>query len=417
MSLSHLQSTLNSRLALPLKELDALSTYLTREWEMYCFSELTEGFRRFYKAKNKAFKAFANLCSERSAKLTDPAAEKPSEALAFYTQLSQAPFGPWVMGARWPHIISSLAAVDELCTALRPNRVLEIGCGFGFAGKWLGSKHPIDYLGIDFCADVIKAGHARTHAALMHPSHHREKIYRESGSVKYASDDIYKFRPPQTWGGSSMKYDLIFSIAGMPSETDGSLIDELSDHLNPNGVIYMHASGAPGFASAWKIRPSKMDLIFEDSTGGLAHGVSGYEHSAAYIFGPKNSELKPVVISPLDSWQDFAECMNSGEILERERNFAYFNSYGRPMNAWKFIHNKWDYILPKGYAWDAPSRRTESFSLAAPTAPSKTHRKTKRPKVSGKKQTGIQKAKSRVKARAQRLKRLLKEIKGAKKLR
>jgi len=416
-SLSHLQTTLNSRLALPLKELDGLSTFLTREWEMYCFGELTESFSKFYKSKKKAFKAFEVLCAERSAQMTEAAIESQSDALAFYTKLSKPPFGPWVMGARWPNIISSLAAVDELCTALRPTRVLEVGCGFGFAGKWLASKHPIDYLGIDFCADAIKGGQVRTQAALKNPGNRREKIYTESDAVKYASTDIYKFRPPQTWGGNSIKYDLIFSIAGMPSETDGGLIDELSDHLTPGGVIYMHVSGAPGFASAWKIKPSKMDLIFEDSTGGLAHGASGYEHTAGYAFGPKNCGLQPVIFNASDSWHDFAECMNSGEIHERERNFAYFNSYGRPKNAWKFVNKKWENILPKGYVWDISSRRTETFTYLAPAPAPKTRKKTKRPIASRKKLAEIKKTKRRVKARALRLNRLLDEIKKTKKRR
>lgn len=417
MSLSHLQTALNSRLALPLKELDALSTYLTREWEMYCFSELTEGFRRFYRSQAKGFVAFQAACAERSAKMTDPAAETQADALAFYTKLSNPPFGPWVMGARWPHIISSLASVDELCTAIKPTRVLEVGCGFGFAGKWLGTKHPIDYLGIDFCADAIKAGRARTQTALKDPVTRREKIYFERDSVRFAATDIYNFSPPQNRRGEPIKYDLIFSIAGMPSETDGRLIDTLSDHLSPEGLIYMHVSGAPGFASTWGIKPSKLDLIFEDSTGGLAHGASGYEHTSGYVFGPKKCGLRPAIFHPSESWEDFADCMNSGEIHERERNFAYFNSYGRPKKAWKLVERKWDYILPKGHAWYTPTPRIEPVAYeAAPLEPKKKP-KPKRSKMARKKQAEIKKTKKRVRARADRLKRLLQEIKKSKRRR
>ena len=375
MSLSYLQTTLNSRLALPLQELDDLSTYLTREWEIYCFAEVTDGFKTFAESKKKAFKGLEELCAQRSSTMTDSSFETQSDALAFYTQLSKPPFGPWVMGARWPHILSSLAAVDELCSAMKPTKVLEVGCGFGFAGKWLGSKHQIEYLGIDFCGEAIKAGRERSLIALKDAGHHREKICAEKPSVSYMSADINNFEELCSGGTHTKKYDLIFSIAGMPSELDGVLIDKISKLLTPNGVIYIHVSGAPGFASRWKIKPNKMELIFEDSLGGLAHGVSGYEHTAGYLFAHKDSGIKPAIFHPLDSWYDFSECMNSGQFNERERNFAYFNSYGRPAKAWQFRYKKWDHLLPKGFARNVPEKPTPVFSFGAAPVASKPKNK------------------------------------------
>ena len=162
--------------------------------------------------------------------------------------------------------------------------------------------------------------------------------------------DINTFPQPDYRGTHTKKYDLVFSIAGMPSELDGGMVDKLSDLLTPNGVIYIHVTGAPGFASRWQVKPTKMQLVFEDSLGGLAYGTSGYEHTAGYIFAPKRSGLKPALFHPLDSWHDFANCMNSGRIHERERNFAYFNSHGRRTNAWPLRPERWERVLPHGFA-------------------------------------------------------------------
>ncbi len=391
MSLSHLQTTLNSRLALPLKELDELSTYLTREWEMFCFAERTWSFAYFAKSKKKALLAFGKLCAQRSALMTDADFESQSDALAFYTQLSKPPFGPWVMGARWPHILSSLAAVDELCTAIKPTNVLEIGCGFGFAGRWLGSKHQINYLGIDFCGDAIAAGREQ---AILAAQGHRHWVRGQSRcphpKVGFMTADINTFPPTDHRGIHTIKYDLIFSIAGMPSELDGAMIDKLSGLLTPNGVIYIHVTGAPGFASRWKVQPTKMELVFEDSVGGLAQGISGYEHTAGYVFAPKLSGLKPALFHPLDSWHDFANCMNSGQIHERERNFAYFNSHGRRTNAWPLRPERWEHVLAHGFTakpQDIESLLSDSSSKQVAVKP-KAKTKGKKPaprKPSGRK--------------------------------
>jgi SAM-dependent methyltransferase len=419
MSLSYLQTTLNSRLALPLQELDDLSTYLTREWEMYCFAERTRGFTTFADSKKKAFKAFGELCAQRADMMADAAVETQSDALKFYTRLSKPPFGPWVMGARWPHILSSLAAVDELCTALKPTSVLEVGCGFGFAGRWLGSKHQIDYLGIDICYDAIAAGRDRANIAAQAPRHRREMILGSNPLVGFMKGDINEFPPINPWGQSPKKYDLIFSIAGMPSEMDGALIDKISNLLTPNGVIYIHVSGAPGFASRWKTKPTKMELVFEDSLGGLANGMSGYEHTAGYIFAPKRSGLTPALFHPLDSWHDFAECMNSGHIHERERNFAYFNSYGRRANAWQFRPQRWEDITPHGFTGkpQTPKPPAIEFSSALNTVKPKSKAKKPRKKSAARKLAEIKKANARVAARALRLERILKELRKAKKSR
>lgn len=415
MSLSYLQTTLNSRLALPLQELDDLSTYLTREWEIYCFAELTDGFKTFAESKKKAFKGFEELCARRSSTMTDSSFETQSDALAFYTQLSKPPFGPWVMGARWPHILSSLAAVDELCSAMKPTNVLEVGCGFGFAGKWLGSKHQIEYLGIDFCDDAIKAGRERSLIALKDAGHRREKICVENPSVNYRTADINNFEELCSRGKHTKKYDLIFSIAGMPSELDGVLIDKISKLLTPNGVIYIHVSGAPGIASRWKVKPKKMELVFEDSLGGLAQGMSGYEHTAGYLFAHKGSGLKPAIFHPLDSWYDFSECMNTGQFNERERNFAYFNSYGRPAKAWHLRYKKWDHLLPKGFTTDVPKQPTPVFSFGSAPAAAKPKNKPVKPSNKPKaRKLSEKRVNNPVKARALRLDRLLKELRKAK---
>lgn len=319
MNNTEIESAFKSRLSLRPDELDLLSTYLTKKWKMFCFAETTDTFQGFVKKNLKAFKAFDAILIENEAKKDQPSSYSPKNQRLLYDKLARAPFGPWTMGARWPQILSSLAAVDKLCSVIRPKRVLEIGCGTGFAYDWLRSKHNFRYTGIDFSSAAIEIANR---------------------STKPGQDDVFQVADINTYETQDT-FDLIFSIAGFPRSLDAKLIDQASRWLSDEGFLYAQVPGHPGPASRWTEKPASVQLVFEDWTGGLEF-PSYYAHTCNFVFARKKREIEPHIYSIDASWSEFATCMNSGRIHERERNFGYFNSNGRPTKHWPFEEGKWE---------------------------------------------------------------------------
>jgi SAM-dependent methyltransferase len=322
MNTDELEIAFKSRLSLRADSLDELSIYLTKRWNMFCFAERTDAFIRFAQKNAKALKAFEAILNENAAKKDSPASYSPKSQIGLYDKLSKPPFGPWTMGARWPQVLSSLAAVDKLVSVRQPLRILEIGCGTGFAYDWLRSKYSVNYTGIDFSSSTIEAANKLT---------------------KPGSDAVFQVADALTYE-SQEKFDMIFSIAGFPRSLDAKLVDRFASYLGNQGIFYIQVSGPPGPASLWVGKPQAVQLVFEDSTGGLEFAGGGYCHTSNYVFTTKDIRVVPQIYHAGESWSDFATCMNSGSIHERERNFGYFNSNGRPKAAWPFEPNKWESV-------------------------------------------------------------------------
>jgi SAM-dependent methyltransferase len=322
MKSTELENAFKSRLSLQTDSLDQLSIYLTKRWNMFCFAERTDAFIEFAQKNAKALKAFEAILSENAAKKDSPASYSPKNQRGLYDKLSKPPFGPWTMGARWPQILSSLAAVDKLVSVRQPLRVLEIGCGTGFAYDWLRSKYSLHYTGIDFSSAAIQVANRLT---------------------KPGSDGVFQVADALTYE-SLEKFDMIFSIAGLPRSLDAKLVDRFASFLGRQGILYIQVSGPPGPASKWEGKPEAVQLVFEDSTGGLEFAGGGYCHTSNYVFTTKDISIAPQIYHADESWSDFATCMNSDSIHERERNFGYFNSNGRPRAAWPFEPKKWESV-------------------------------------------------------------------------
>lgn len=322
MNIKKLEAAFKSRLSLDLENLDELSRYLTQRWKMFCFAETTEAFREFADKNTRALRAFESILNENEAKKDSASSYSPKNQRALYDKLSRPPFGPWTMGARWPQVLSSLAAIDKLVSITKPANVLEIGCGTGFAYDWLRSKYALSYTGIDFSPGAIESA---------------KRLIKPGPNASFQVVDANTFE-------SDGKYDLIFSIAGLPRNLDANLIDRFARHLGNTGLIYVQISGPPGPASKWEVKPSLVNLVFEDSTGGLEFSGGGYCHTSNFVFATDNVSIRKHIYEGSTSWSEFATCMNSGAIHERERNFGYFNANGRPNTAWPFQHGKWDKI-------------------------------------------------------------------------
>jgi len=315
-----LEKAFKSRLAINTDEIDELSTYLSEKWNMFCFAETTHAFTHFVQKNEKAVMAFWKILQDNESKKDSPSSYAPEKQRALYDKLARAPFGPWTMGVRWPQILSSLAAVDRLFAVRKPARVLEIGCGTGFACDWLQSRYSFHYSGIDFSSAAIAS--AKRHISS-----------REGATFNIA--DINNFE-------SNEQFDLIFSIAGFPRSLNADLIDQVARHLGKEGLIYVQVAGPPGPASKWVAKPQCVNLSFEDSTGGLEFSGGMYNHTSNYVFTTKDIAVTPLIYNAEESWHAFATCMNSGRIHERERNFGYFNANGRPNTPWPLEEGKWE---------------------------------------------------------------------------
>ena len=322
MDIPELEKAFKSRLALQIDEIDELSTYLSKKWDMFCFAETTEAFSQFIQKNKKAVIAFEKILQTNESKKDSPSSYSSQNQRALYDKLASAPYGTWTMGVRWPQVLSSLAAVDRLFSVRRPTRVLEIGCGTGFACDWLRTRYDFHYTGIDFSTAAIAAAKRQ---------------------IKLGHDTLFQTADVNTFE-TEEQFDLIFSIAGFPRSLDANLIDRIARHLGKKGLIYVQVAGPPGPASKWAEKPQSVNLAFEDSTGGLEFGGGNYNHTCNYVFTTMDIGTAPIIHKADESWGAFATCMNSGRIHERERNFGYFNANGRPNSPWPFEEGKWEVI-------------------------------------------------------------------------
>jgi len=322
MNISELEKAFRSHLSMDAKDLDELSSYLTKRWKMFCFAETTESFGQFVRKNEKAILLFEAILQENESKKDSPSSYSPKKQKALYDKLARPPFGTWTMSVRWPQVLSSLAAVDRLFSVRRPSRVLEIGCGTGFACDWLRTRYDFHYTGIDFSTVAIAEA--------------KRQIKVDANTV-FQESDVNTFESNDT-------FDLIFSIAGLPRSLDAVLVDKVARNLGKQGIFYIQVAGPPGPASKWNEEPKTAKLVFEDSTGGLEFAGGGYNHTSNFVFATSELDIAPLIYRADESWGDFANCMNSGQIHERERNFGYFNANGRPNTAWPFQHGKWDKI-------------------------------------------------------------------------
>lgn len=323
MDILELEKAFKSHLALKVEDIDELSAYLSKKWDMFCFAETTQAFTHFIRKNERAVIAFEKILQENESKKDSPSSYSPEKQRALYDKLAKAPYGTWTMGARWPQVLSSLAAVDRLFAARRPTRVLEIGCGTGFACDWLRSRYCFHYTGIDFSTAAIASA---------------KDQFQLLPNTLFKTADVNTFE-------TGDHFDMIFSIAGFPRSLDANLIDRIARHLGKDGLIYVQVAGPPGPASKWTARPHSVNLSFEDSTGGLEFSGGGYNHTSNYVFTTKDIEITPTIHKAEESWGAFATCMNSGRIHERERNFGYFNANGRPSTPWPFQEGKWETII------------------------------------------------------------------------
>lgn len=321
MNITELENAFKSHLCMDAKELDELSYYLTKRWKMFCFAEKTESFATFVRKNEKAILEFEAVLRENAAKKESPSSYTPKSQRALYDKLSRPPFGTWTMSARWPQVLSSLAAVDRLFAVRHPSRVLEIGCGTGFACDWLRTKYKFSYTGIDFSSGAIAEA---------------KRQIRTSIDTDFQVSDVNTHKSNDT-------FDLIFSIAGLPRSLDAALVDKIAQNLGKQGIFYIQVPGPPGPASKWPETPKTVKLLFEDSTGGLEFDGE-YNHTSNFVFATSDLEVEPFLFHAEKSWGDFANCMNSGRIHERERNFGYFNANGRPTRPWPFQESKWENI-------------------------------------------------------------------------
>jgi len=310
MNFFNLKKLLDTYFAQPHKNLFELDNFLINKYSAYTLDPDDIDFYQFYQSKQKAFRHFGKLSTKRYKRIHQKKPITDEENQRFYSSLTEEPIGSWILSFRKAHVISALSVIDRATELLKPSNILDIGCGYGFACDWLEAKYKINCDGIDYTQSVV--------------DYAKSKI-TTNRKINYYCSDIKTYKP-------NKKYDLIFSIAGLPEEFDSNFLESISDWLENDGVIIVHIPGDPGPLSVICPEMNELELIYEDVIGGFigSEGLSDYKNSFIDVLVKKPHSIVPILCDMDKSWSQFADCMNASNIPGRYRNFAYFNSENRP---------------------------------------------------------------------------------------
>lgn len=293
-----------------------IDKYLMKEWSVHCISLEDEFFLDFINKKQnaEAYERYVKLIDSRISKSGGNIdLETDEETKAFYSSLCKKPFGSWCMSARRAHVLSGLVAVDSVVSLVKPKSILEFGSGFGFASHWCASRHAVPCHGFDFSEDVV--------------SYAKGAVKKPTGAT-FETADFFKYKP-------SCTYDFVFGIAGLPRRPTPGDLKLVSEWVTDGGLVLIISPTSIGGILEVSGRNDDLHVIYDGASGGyLGWGGPGdyqTQRVTLLIKGPPPDGLIPNITDVYNTWGDFANLVNNFPVPDRERNFAFYNSWGRPI--------------------------------------------------------------------------------------
>lgn len=290
-----------------------IDEYLQKKWSVHCISAEDQAGVEFFSKRERAYQRYIELIDLRIKRTNgNIESETPEETKAFYSSLCKKPFGSWCMSARRAHVLAGLAAIDGIVSTFKPKTILEFGSGFGFASHWCASQYRATCHGFDFSKDSVD--YARSAAGNL-------------TNVTFEIADFFKFKP-------TSPFDLVFGIAGLPGRLTHDDLQIISEWVSVGGLVLIISPTLTGSVPELGERKDDLHIIYHGATGGYLGwaGPGDYEFQTITLLmkGAPPEGLKPIITDVYETWDEFAKLVNNFPLPHRERNFAYYNSWGRP---------------------------------------------------------------------------------------
>ena len=297
-------SFIRSNMVLNRKQVEQIDEQLRARWKLFCPGSLDKRARATFEKIPHA--ATARLEDQIKKRFLGTVSEE--DDLAFYDEIAQPPFGPWVCSLRRSYILDTIVAADTYITIYQPKSVVDIGTGIGFGAEILARRHPtINFTGVDRSGGSIRVAKEKS-VGLM--------------NLNYMQADLLKEPNLGT-------YDLAISLAGIPcgtTELTAALVARTETMLNPNGVLLAYSTNC--LAQERHEAAQGLGLVYKSVVGGFElFGEKGATWNSApfelFQLGAKDSPQAVDYDRNNEDWPVFANYVNSCNLDYDRHTFAY----------------------------------------------------------------------------------------------